>query len=99
VTRVHAGRHDPQMVGPTRLDRTVEIVLTAGLALSALLLVSGLLAGATRLLWYGILLLVLTPVARVMVVTVGLFHRRDWPFALVSLWILAVLGFSFWVAF
>jgi uncharacterized membrane protein len=99
VTRVHAGRHDPQMVGPSRLDRTVEVVLTAGLAVSALLLAAGLIAGATRPLWYGIFVLIVTPVARVVVVTLGLFHRRDWPFALVSLWILGVLGFSFWVAF
>jgi uncharacterized membrane protein len=99
VTRTHSGRHDPQIVGPTRLDRAVEVVLTAGLAVSALLLLAGLLAGRSRLLWWGILLLILTPVSRVVVVTVGLLHRRDWPFAAVSLWILGVLAFSFWVAF
>jgi uncharacterized membrane protein len=99
VTRTHSGHHDPQIVGPTRLDRAVEIVLTLGLALSALLLLGGLLAGRARPLWWGILLLILTPVSRVVVVTVGLLHRRDWPFAAVSLWILGVLAFSFWVAF
>lgn len=99
MTRAHSGRHDPQVVGPTRLDLAVEVVLTAGLALSALLLLGGLLAGRPRPLWWGILLLILTPVSRVVVVTVGLLHRRDWLFGAVSLWILSVLAFSFWVAF
>jgi uncharacterized membrane protein len=44
------------------------------------------------------LVLLLTPAARVVVVTAGLLQRRDWLFALVSLWILAVLGSSFYVA-
>ena len=99
MTRIHSGRHDPQIVGPTRLDRAVEVVLTAGLGVSAVLLLAGLLGGRSRLLWWGIILLILTPVSRVVVVTVGLLHRRDWPFAAVSFWILGVLAFSFWVAF
>ena len=96
--RSHAGRHDPQLAGPSRLDRLVEAVLTGGLALSALLLLGGLLSGRPRLLWLGVLVLLLTPVARVVVVTCGLLLRRDWVFAAVSLWILGVLTFSFYVA-
>jgi uncharacterized membrane protein len=99
VTRLHTGRHDPQLVGPSRLDRVVEAVLSVGLGLSALLLLAGLAAARPRLLWWGVLLLITTPVARVVVVTAGLVYRRDWPFTLVSLWILGVLAFSFWVAF
>jgi uncharacterized membrane protein len=90
--------HDPQLVGPTRLDRVVEVVLTAGLAISALLLLAGLQAARHDLLWWGMLALLLTPVARVVVVTIGFFDRRDWTFALVSLWILGVLCSSFYVA-
>jgi uncharacterized membrane protein len=90
--------HDPQLVGPTRLDRAVEIVLTAGLGVSALLLLAGLLAARGGLLWWGVLVLLLTPVARVVVVTIAFVHRRDWVFAAVSLWIVGVLAFSFYVA-
>ena len=92
------GHHDPQVAGPTRLDRVVEAALTLGLGLSGLLLLAGLAAGSRRLLWFGMLVLLLTPVTRVVVVTVGFLQRRDWVFTLVSLWILAVLGSSFWVA-
>jgi uncharacterized membrane protein len=92
------GHHDPQVAGPTRLDRVVEVVLTLGLAASGLLLLAGLVSGGARLLWVGMLVLLLTPAARVVVVTAGLLQRRDWLFALVSLWILAVLGSSFYVA-
>ena len=73
------------------LDRVVEVVLSVGLALSGLLLLVGLGSGRADVLRWGILLLLLTPVARVIVVTVGLFHERDFVFALVSLWILGVL--------
>ena len=91
-------RHDPQVAGPSRLDGVVEFVLTLGLAASGLLLLAGLLAGQGRVLWAGMLVLLLTPAARVVVVTAGLVHRRDWVFALVSIWILAVLASSFYVA-
>ena len=90
--------HDPQLVGPTRLDRVVEVVLTAGLGVSALLLAAGLLARRHGLRWGGVLALLLTPVARVVVVTIGFIDRKDWVFTAVSLWILGVLCFSFFVA-
>ena len=90
--------HDPQLAGPTRLDRVVEVVLTAGLCASALLLLAGLLAQRHGLLWTGVLVLLLTPVARVIVVTIGFIDRQDWVFAAVSVWILGVLCFSFYVA-
>jgi uncharacterized membrane protein len=85
--------------GRTALERRVEAVLTTGLLASGLLLVVGLLLGRTALLHWGILLLMLTPVARVVVVTAALFVERDWLFGLVSLWILAVLVSSLWLAF
>jgi len=40
----------------------------------------------------------LTPVARVAVVTVGLALERDWTFTLVSLFVLAVLAAGIWMA-
>ena len=53
---------------------------------------------ARTLLRWGIVLLMLTPVARVAVVTVGLALERDWTFTLVSLFVLAVLAAGIWVA-
>jgi hypothetical protein len=37
-------------------------------------------------------------VTRVVVVTVGLLRQKDWLFAAVSFWILAVLGSSLYFA-
>ncbi len=80
------------------LDKTIEAVLTLGLAASALLLILGLTLGRSQLLQAGILLLMLTPVARVVVVTVGLFHEGDRLFGFVSLGILTILICSVIVA-
>ncbi len=73
------------------LDKTIEVVLMLGLAASALLLVLGLSLGRSSLLQAGVLLLMLTPVGRVVVVTLGLFHQGDKLFGFVSLGILLIL--------
>jgi uncharacterized membrane protein len=80
------------------LDRTIEVVLMGGLAVSASLLVAGLTLDRTDFLRWGILVLMATPVARAVVVTVEMLRERDWLFAAVSLWILAVLASSVYVA-
>ena len=80
------------------LDRTIEVVLMGGLAVSASLLVAGLTLDRTEFLRWGILVLMATPVARALVVTVEMLRERDWLFAAVSLWILAVLASSVYVA-
>jgi uncharacterized membrane protein len=84
--------------GLARIEDVIEVALTAGLGLSTLLLVVGLLASSAPALRWGILLLMLTPVARVAVVTVGLAFERDWTFTVVSLFVLAVLASGIWVA-
>jgi uncharacterized membrane protein len=84
--------------GPSPLDRVVEAVLTTGVLASGGLMLAGLALGRTPLLHWGILLLMLTPVARVVVVTFGLALERDWLFTLISLWILTVLASSIYVA-
>jgi uncharacterized membrane protein len=81
-----------------RLDQTIEAVLSGGLLISAALLGAGLLLGLEPLLRWGALLLIMTPAARVVVLTIGLALQRDWVFALVSFWILAVLFSSLMVA-
>ncbi len=80
------------------LDRTIEVVLMGGLLASATLLVTGLALDRASLLKWGILVLMTTPVARAVVVTIGMLRERDWLFAAVSIWILAVLGSSVYVA-
>jgi uncharacterized membrane protein len=85
-------------VSEPRLDRTIEAVLSTGLGVSALLLLAGLLLQKEPLLRWGVLLLMVTPAARVVVVTLGLLLRRDWLFAAVSLWILSVLTSSLLLA-
>ena len=86
------------MNGNQRLDRAVEIVLTLGLAAGAFLLLTGLVAGRQEPLRWGTVALMLTPVARVVVVTIGMFARRDVVFGFISLWILVVLATSIGVA-
>ena len=81
-----------------QLEDTIEVALKLGLAVSTVLLLVGLGANSVAALRWGILLLMLTPVARVAVVTVGLALERDWTFAAVSLFVLAVLASGIWVA-
>jgi uncharacterized membrane protein len=84
--------------GPAgRFSRALETVLTAGIAASAALLLAGLAFDAERTLRAGIVLLILTPVARVVAVAVGFVHARDWAFAVLSLTVLGVLASSAWV--
>lgn len=75
-----------------RLERVIEALLTSGLLASATLLLIGLALGAPSALRWGILLLLLTPVARVVVLTLGLLLARDWLFGFVSLFVLLVLA-------
>ncbi len=80
------------------LDRLIEGLLSVGVVLAGLLLLAGLLRTDPALLRAGLLLLMFTPVARVVVVTVALLVQRDWAFAAMSLWILLVLLSSLRVA-
>jgi uncharacterized membrane protein len=77
----------------------MERVLTGGLLVSAVLLVAGLLLSQVAVLRTAMVLLMLTPVARVVVLTVGLLRRRDYLFGVISLGILAVLASGIYVAF
>lgn len=81
-----------------RLERAIEAALSGGVLVSGLLLLAGLATARTGLLRSGVVLLMLTPVARVLVMTVGLFHERDYLFGALSLWILAVLASGIWVS-
>jgi uncharacterized membrane protein len=74
------------------LERSVEGVLTAGVLASGALLVLGLSLGREGFLRAGVLLLMFTPVVRVLVLTVGLFREGDRRFGFVSLTVLAILA-------
>ena len=81
------------------LERTVEVVLSTGLGLATLLLLFGLARSHEPTMRAGIVILMFTPVARVVLVTLGLFKERDVLFGLISAFVLAVLASSVWVAF
>ena len=80
------------------LEDVIEKALTAGLALSTFMLVLGLVLGSDPPLRWGMILLMLTPVVRVAVVTLGLALERDWTFAAISAFVLAVLASAILVA-
>lgn len=73
----------------TRLERSIAIVLRAGVVTSSVCLALGLilsLAGVSApaahvLLQIGILVLLCTPVARVVISTVEYAAAREWTFA------------------
>jgi uncharacterized membrane protein len=74
-----------------RRERAVELTLALGVTASGTLLFLGLALGREDVLRAGIVLLMLTPVVRVAVLTLGLFRDGDRRFGFVSLAVLAVL--------
>lgn len=81
------------------LEQVVEGVLTFALLVAGALLITGLLRGEELALRAGILVLLFTPVTRVVLVTTGLVRARDYLFGGLSAFVLAVLASSIWVAF
>lgn len=85
--------------GLRTIERSAEFVLSAGVLASGILLLAGLLTGTELLLRFGVILLMATPVVRVVIVTLGLLHERDWLFSAVSSFVLSVLASGIYVAF
>ena len=81
------------------LELQLGRLLRAGVVLSSLALGVGLVvalafgpgAAATNLLTLGVLLLIGTPVARVVVSSISYARRRDWMFTLLTLIVLSEL--------
>jgi uncharacterized membrane protein len=81
------------------LEKTLGRVLRAGVTLSTLALVAGLSVAAfsggstlaMRLLTIGVVILIATPVARVLVSALAYLRQRDWTFALLTLIVLGEL--------
>ena len=76
----------------------IEVALAGGILLSAGLMAWGLFASSPEALRWGLLILICTPVARVVILVIGLFEQRDFVFGPLSLVILAVLASSFYTA-
>ena len=81
-----------------KLERLIGIVLRAGVVISSTCLAVGLLlylanggALAAFLLNAGIVVLLATPLARVVVSTVQYVSQRDWPFAALTFIVLLEL--------
>ena len=82
-----------------KLERLIGIVLRAGVAISSACLAVGLLLSlatgggpvAAILLNVGIVVLLATPLARVVVSTVQYVSQRDWPFAALTFIVLLEL--------
>jgi hypothetical protein len=75
-----------------QLERVVEIALTGGLTLASVLLLAGLGGHREAALRAGIIILMGTPVIRVLIITGGLLRQRDWAFAVASFFVLSVLA-------
>jgi uncharacterized membrane protein len=82
-----------------RMEQLLGRVLSVGLAVSVAVLAVGLalsLAGAApaaadRILRVGLMILMATPVARVVAATLEYAVERDWAFLAITLLVLAVL--------
>ena len=80
-----------------RLERIIGIVLRAGVTASSACLTAGLLlslagvGGAALLLNLGIIVLLATPVSRVVISTIEYVIERDWPFATLTFIVLLEL--------
>ena len=81
-----------------KLERLIGVVLRAGVVISSTCLAVGLLlylanggALAAFLLNAGIVVLLATPLARVVVSTVQYVSQRDWPFAALTFIVLLEL--------
>jgi uncharacterized membrane protein len=66
---------------------------------SCLLLLAGLLLNATKVLQAGLITLIATPVAVLLLVTAGFFRKRDHSFALISIGVLFLMVVSLVLAF
>lgn len=90
-----------------RLELQLGRLLVGGVSLAAVCLVAGLLlfvldpgsAAALKVLNVGLIVLMATPIMRVIVSVVEYVRIRDWFFVLTTLAVLAELGWTLFFAF
>jgi uncharacterized membrane protein len=103
ITRGFARLQSP---ADERFERRMGRMLGAGVAVAAVLLLAGLALWtlgmerlmAERLLHAGFIVLMLTPVLRVIASVVGFAQERDWVFALITVGVLILLAGGLWMA-
>ena len=86
-------------------ERLLGHTLAAGVTISTALLAVGLFlslsspgSSADGLLNAGILVLMVTPVTRVVLSSAEFVRERDWFFAVIAICVLGVLAMTFWTA-
>jgi uncharacterized membrane protein len=89
----------------TTFERILGRTLGVGVTIATVLLAFGLALAlaspgraADQLLQAGLLVLMATPMARVLITCVEYVRERDWFFAVNALGVLAVLGITIWHA-
>lgn len=70
---------------------TLVATLRGGVLIASILMAAGVLSGVPRLAMAGLVVLVLTPLARVVLLTKIFARERDWPFAAISFGVLLLL--------
>lgn len=80
--------------GGKALASLVRAVLLAGVSAGLLLMLGGLAASSSALLRAGVLVLLLTPAARVAALVYGYWRRGEHYFSLASFVVLAMLAVS-----
>ena len=80
------------------LYRVLRVVYSAALAVAGPLLLCGLVFQAPRLLDAGVLVVMTTPVAGIVIVAAAMVKARDWTSAAVARAVIAILGSSFYAA-
>ena len=97
----------PDDPGPSALELTIDRVLRLGVGISSVLLAAGLLLAlvhgadgvALIVLPTAIVILLATPLARVVISVVEYVRERDWLFVALTLIVLLTLAGSVVVAF
>ena len=88
-----------------RMDELIGYLLRGGVSIAAAVVAAGgvwyLASGgpsgdprAARLIWAGLLILVATPVARVIFSLTAFAMQRDWSYVVITSIVLAVLAYS-----
>ncbi len=73
-------------------ETTISWVLRAGVLLSALLMILGhSLFFEINLVWFGVLLLILTPFLRVLIASMYFLSHKDMRFFVITLYVILIL--------
>ena len=80
------------------LFRLLRSVYSGALAVAGPLLLAGLVLDAPGLLDAGVLVVMTTPVAGIVIVAAAMVKARDWTYAAVALAVIAILGSSLYAA-